>query len=263
MEIQLLGHSLIRIVTTEGKVVVVDPWVQGNPTCPKAWKKEQKWSDVDLVLCTHAHFDHATDLDWMLDRNERVMGVVQYEHFLQAFAGRRNNVFPLNFGGSCQIVDGVRVTLVSANHTSSFGEDRGFGAVGAPAGFIIRLEDGFTIYVSGDTAWTGEMGTVIPDLYRPDLAVLSVGDIFTMGPEEGAYAAKAIGARYAIPCHWFPKVELAADPEGMQALLGAFPPVNFMIERHREFASLLDGHDGVEAVLLSPGESFNPSHSKR
>ena len=62
MEIQVLGHSMLRIVSEEGRVIVVDPWITGNPTCPKEWQGKDKWADVDLVLCTHAHFDHSLGL---------------------------------------------------------------------------------------------------------------------------------------------------------------------------------------------------------
>ena len=126
MEIQLLGHSMLRIVSEEGKVIVVDPWIEGNPTCPKEWHDKSKWSDVDLVLCTHAHFDHSMGLEQVLDANEHVMGVVQYEYFLLAFAGRRQNVFPLNFGGTYPLFENIGVTLVPANHSASFGEEQQF-----------------------------------------------------------------------------------------------------------------------------------------
>ena len=111
MEIQVLGHSMLRIVSEEGRVIVVDPWITGNPTCPKEWQRKDKWADVDLVLCTHAHFDHSLGLEEVLNANDRVMGVVQYEYFLLAFAGRRQNVFPLNFGGTYPLLDNIQVTL--------------------------------------------------------------------------------------------------------------------------------------------------------
>ncbi|TWJ14171.1 metal-dependent hydrolase [Geobacter argillaceus] len=258
MEIRLLGHSMLRIKTEKGKVIVVDPWIAGNPTCPKEWQTPQKWEDVDLVLCSHAHFDHSLGFKELLKANRRVMGVVQYEHFLKEFAGRASNVFPLNFGGTYSLLNGIRVTLVAANHSSSFGEERSFESAGVPAGFVIRLENGYTIYVSGDTSYTSEMETLIKPLYKPDLAVLSTGDIFTMGPAEGAFAAKALGVKHAIPYHWFPNPEDAADPEGMRGLIQRFPPLNFMLERHRDFALELAHYSGIEAVILRAGESFTP-----
>jgi len=258
MEIRLLGHSMLRIVSDKGKVIVVDPWIAGNPTCPAEWQAEDRWKDVDLVLCSHAHFDHSMGFESLLKANERVMGVVQYEFFLKAFAGKKPNVFPLNFGGTYPLMDDIQVTLVPANHSASFGEDRGFEQAGLPAGFVIRLESGFTIYVSGDTSYTAEMETLIRPLYKPDLAVLSIAGIFTMGPAEGAFAAKAVGAKYTIPCHWFPKVENAASPEGLSQLIQAFPPVNFMMERHLDFAKEAAKYPGVETVLLRQGEAFTP-----
>ena len=195
-------------------------------------------------------------LEEVLNANDRVMGVVQYEYFLLAFAGRRQNVFPLNFGGTYPLLDNIQVTLVPANHSSSFGEEEGFKPVGLPAGFIIRLENGFTIYISGDTGFMSEMKTLIGDFYKPDLAVLSIAGIFTMGPVEGAYAANLIGAKHNIPCHWFPQVANAADPEGMKKLIEAFPPINFMMDKNKEFSRELERYPGIESLLLNPGESY-------
>jgi len=256
MEIRMLGHSMVRIVSENGKVIVVDPWIQGNPTCPAEWQDEERWRDVDIVLCTHAHFDHSLGFEQLLTANDRVMGVVQYEYFLKEFAGKKSNVFPLNFGGTYPLLDDISITLVPANHSAGLGEDRAFSQAGLPAGFVIRLENGFTIYVSGDTSYVSEMETLIRPLYRPDVAVLSIGGVFTMGPEEGAYAARAIGAKYAIPCHWFPKLEAAADRKGMEDLIAAFPPTTFLIERHRDFVRELKSYPGIEAVVLQPGEAF-------
>ena len=258
MKIQLLGSSMLRIVSEKGKIIIVDPWITDNPTCPKEWQDKGKWSDVDLVLCTHAHFDHSTDLEKILDVNKRVMGVVQYEYFLIKFAGRRGNIFPLNFGGTCSLLEDIQVTLVPAKHSSSFGEGEGFKLVGSPAGFIIRLENGFTIYVSGDTGFISEMKTLIGDFYKPDLAVLSVAGIFSMGPAEGAYAASLIGAKFNIPCHWLPKVDDAADPEGMKEFIKKYPLAKLLVEKNKEFAKELEKYPEQECIHLNPGESFSP-----
>ncbi len=257
MKIQYFGCSMFRIITENGKVIVVDPWIESNPACPKEWKNKSKWSDVDLVLCTHAHFDHSTDLEEILDANERAMGVVQYEYFLVAFAGRRKDIFPLNYGGVCPLLDNIQVILVPANHSSSFGEGEEFRLVGSPAGFIIKLENGFTIYVSGDTGFMSEMKTLIGDFYKPDLAVLSIADIFSMAPAEGAYAASLIGAKYNIPCHWIPSVKDAADPDGMREFVKKYPLAKFLMEKHKEFAQELKKYPEQECVLLNPGESFS------
>lgn len=257
MKIQFLGSSMLRIVSENGKVIVVDPWFTGNPACPKEWKEKNKWTDVDLVLCTHAHFDHSTDIEKILDSNNRVMGVVQYEYFLIKFAGRRKNIFPLNYGGVYTLLNNIQVTLVQAHHSSSFGEGEEFRLVGSPAGFIIKLENGFTIYISGDTGFMSEMKTLIGDFYKPDLAVLSIADIFSMNPAEGAYAASLIGAKYNIPCHWLPKIEDAADPDGMREFVKKYPLAEFLMDKHKEFARELAKYPELECILLNPGDSFS------
>jgi L-ascorbate metabolism protein UlaG (beta-lactamase superfamily) len=262
MQIQRLGHSMFRIVSDEGKVIVVDPWIKGNPSCAKGWQELERWVDTDLVLCTHAHFDHAMDLETMLDINDRVQGIMHFEHFMQAFAGRRQNVMALNFGGSVSFGD-VRVTLVPANHTSSYGEGEGYRLAGMGSGFVIAQKNGFTIYISGDTGFLTEMKTLIGDFYKPDVAILSIGGVFCMGFAEAAYAASLIGAPLAIPSEWFPKIEEVPDPAGLQEMIKGFPMVTQMLDKGRDFAREMERYQGITALILNLGDSFSPPDGYR
>jgi L-ascorbate metabolism protein UlaG (beta-lactamase superfamily) len=255
MQIQRLGHSMFRIVTDQGYVMAVDPWIKGNPSCVKDWQEIERWVDTDLVLCTHAHFDHVMDLETLLEVNDHVQGIVHFEHFMQAFAGRRKNVVALNFGGSASFGD-VTITLVPANHTSSFGEGEGYRLAGMGSGFIIRQNDGLTIYVSGDTGFLTEMKTLIGDFYKPDVAILSIGGVFCMGFAEAAYAASLIGAPYAIPCEWFPKIEEVPDPQGLRGMMEVFPMVRQMLDRGRDFAREMERYPKVAPLILNLGDAF-------
>lgn len=257
MQIQRLGHSMFRIVTDQGSVIAVDPWLKGNPSCVKEWQAIDRWVDTDLVLCTHAHFDHVMDLETLLDVNDHVQGIVQYEHFVQAFAGRRNNVVALNFGGMASFSD-VTITMVPANHTSSYGEGEGYRLTGIGSGFVIRQDNGLTVYVSGDTGFLTEMKTLIGDFHKPDIAILSIGGVFCMGFAEAAYAASHIGAPYAIPCEWFPRIEEVPDPQGLRGMIEMFPMVRQMVDRGRDFEREMKQYPKVNPLILNLGDSFSP-----
>lgn len=257
MQIQRLGHSMFKIITEEGKVIVVDPWISDNPSCPKEWQNISRWSDIDLVLCTHAHFDHSMDLEKFLDVNDHVTGIIHFEHFVQAFMGSRKNLIPLNFGGTLSF-DNVRITLVPANHTSSTGNGPDYRSYGMGSGFLIVLETGFTIYISGDTCFMSEMKTLIGDFYKPDMAVLSIGGIYCMNFAEAAYSASLIGARYNIPCEWFPKIDDIPDPAGFSRFIEAHPAVRDMLDLGKDFLSEMRKYRGIEALVLDLGDSFSP-----
>ena len=122
----------------------------------------------------------------------------------------------LNKGGSREI-DGIRFTLVNAFHSSSAD---GEGYTGEACGIVVRLEDGKTVYFAGDTCVFGDMA-LIARIYAPDVAVLPIGDFFTMGPREAAVALELLGNPRCVPCHWgtFPLLtgtpdELAREAPG-------------------------------------------------
>ena len=103
-------------------------------------------------------------------------------------------------GGSQKIGD-FEITMTHAFHSNSI-DDHGVRRYGGePAGFIIRMPGGFTVYHAGDTAVFGDM-KLIGELYKPDLAMLPIGDRFTMGPREAAYAIRLLGVKQVIPMHY-------------------------------------------------------------
>lgn len=109
--------------------------------------------------------------------------------------------------GGTVTIDGIRVTLVDARHSGSIETATGAMLPGEPAGFVVRFENGFTVYHAGDTALFGDM-QIIGKLYRPDVAMLPIGDLFTMGPREAAVACEFIKPKIIIPMHYgtFPKL---------------------------------------------------------
>ena len=222
MQITWLGHSGFRI-EIEGAVLLVDPWLTGNPMFP-AGKEDAAVQGATHILLTHAHGDHASDAA----RLAKELGIkVHCIHELSHWLNGRG-VETVGFGkGGTLTLGGAKVTMVNASHSASidFG-DKGLLPAGSAAGFMIAGE-GHTIYVSGDTdimadmAWMGE-------LHQPDIGILSCGGHYTMDMERAAWAArKYFNFRWVIPCHYKTFGLLAQDASLLRAGL---PPGIEVIE---------------------------------
>jgi L-ascorbate metabolism protein UlaG (beta-lactamase superfamily) len=206
-----LGHSAFRIESPGGKRIYVDPFLTGNPTCPEA---EQTPQQVDIIALTHGHGDHVGDTV-LLAKKFGADIVAQVE--LKAWLGKQGapvgQLMGINKGGS-QEIDGIRFTLTNAFHSSS-SEDGDY--LGEACGIVIRLENGYTLYFAGDTCVFGDM-QLIGRLYQPQIAILPVGDWFTMGPNEAAVALELLGTKRCVPCHWGTFGLLTGTPAELQEL---------------------------------------------
>jgi L-ascorbate metabolism protein UlaG (beta-lactamase superfamily) len=257
IKIQRLGHATFRFESPARKIVVVDPWISGNPTCPIEFRNAQKWSDVDLILLTHGHFDHTAGLDEILSVNGKAIIVANYELALVLMSQGKSNVWPINTGGSLT-VDGIRVSAVNAAHSSS-DPDPNTGIthyLGAAMGYVVEFENGKKVYIAGDTGLTADMKFVVGDFYKPEVAILPVDGVLTMSPELAAFAASAISPAYVIPCHDFPEISEAHDPEGLKAALEQAPFIHGMKGKSLVFAECMKDHPTIKTVVLWYGESF-------
>lgn len=197
VRITYLGHATFRLTTPGDEQIIVDPWIQENPTVPEELKSI---GELDTILITHGHFDHFADAASLAQQTgARTVSAFEIYAYLQGKGVETAE--PIQKGGTGQ-VGGVKVTATHAFHSSSIQADDGtlmYG--GEPMGYVIEFESGFKLYHAGDTALFGDM-QLIGDLHRPDIAILPIGDRLTMGPREAAHAARLLGVRHVIPVHY-------------------------------------------------------------
>jgi L-ascorbate metabolism protein UlaG (beta-lactamase superfamily) len=226
--IRWLGHAMFQVVSPAGKVIYIDPWVEGNPSCPV---KLQDIVRADIILVTHNHSDHSGQAVEIIKRTgATLVAMVETTEALKA-AGvpAERTLFGgvgMNIGGQVT-VDNIKITMTHALHSS---------ASGNPCGFVIELEDGKTIYHAGDTGIFADMA-LIGELYPLDVALLPIGDVFTMGAKQAAKAVELLQPKAVIPMHF-----------------GSFP---ILVQDASAFV------DGVKArrpqtrvVVLKPGDQW-------
>jgi L-ascorbate metabolism protein UlaG (beta-lactamase superfamily) len=193
--------------------VLVDPWVMGNPLCPE---KEKEVKKVDVMLCTHGHFDHIGDaVEIARQHNPTVVGIFELCAWLEKKGVKRTSA--MNKGGT-QTVGDVRVTMVHADHSCGIldGDQIIYG--GEACGFVIEFQNGLKIYHAGDTAVFGDM-QIIRELYAPDIALLPIGDHYVMSPREAAYACKLLKPEAVVPMHFGTFPVLKGTPAQLKQLV--------------------------------------------
>ena len=226
LQITWLGHSAFRLRTPGGKEVLLDPWYTGNPSFPESARPKA----ADLMLISHGHSDHIADAAAVAkSTGATVVGIWEVTSWLGTKGVK--NLEPMNKGGAIT-AKGLRITMTDARHSSSF-DDNGIVYLGEAAGYVVRLENGQTIYYAGDTSLFGDM-KLIGELYRPDIAFLPIGDRFTMGPDAAAMAARWLGVKQVVPMHYGTFPLLTGTPE--------------QLEQH-----LVASH--IEVLKLKPGET--------
>lgn len=223
-----LGHATFLLRSPGGKRILFDPWVTGNPSAPESAKKI---GELDLILITHGHADHTGDAV-SIGRSSGAQVVAPYE--VASWLGQKGlkNVTGMNPGGTLKAL-GLSMTMVPAVHSSSVEEDGKVIYLGVATGYIVTFEDGVTIYFAGDTSVFGDM-RLIGEMYRPTLAFLPIGDLYTMGPEQAAKACELLGVKRVVPMHYGTFPALTGTPASLRALVEP---------------------RGVEVLELKPGET--------
>jgi L-ascorbate metabolism protein UlaG (beta-lactamase superfamily) len=237
VELLWLGHATVRITSTTGKVIVIDPFLKKNPKTPEKYRDLKALGKVDLILVTHGHQDHSRDLG-ELARLTGATVVANYELALNL--GKLSVIdidkaIAMNKGGTVSPLGrGIKVHMVPAEHSSAVdllalgrqnpdSDSPRFLEGGTPVGFVVELENGFKIYHSGDTDVFGDMA-LINKLLRPDLALVCIGGTFTMDPERAAYAVRElIKPKQVIPIHYGTYPVINRTPAEFKAALGDVP----------------------------------------
>ena len=208
-----LGHSTLLVRDRNGTEIVLDPWLSGNPSCPESFRT---LSEADLILLTHAHFDHIGDAVPLAKASgAETVGIFELCAWLNKKGVVRTH--PMNKGGS-QTVRGVTVTMVHADHSCGISDGEAILYGGEAAGYVVELSDGFRFYHAGDTNVFSDM-RLIRELYHPQLVCLPIGDLYTMGPREAARAVGFLEAKTVLPLHHGTFPALTGTPEAFTRLV--------------------------------------------
>ncbi len=212
LEITWLGHATVQLRLGSGEVMILDPWIEGNPAYPKKHKIDR----LDVLIISHGHFDHIHDAIPLAKKfRPQIVAIFETAKWLESKGVE--NTSPMNKGGS-QMVGPVKATMVHAIHSCGIVDGDQIIYGGEAAGYILRFPDNRCLYFAGDTNVFTDM-ELIRELYRPELAFLPIGDLFTMSPHEASMAAKLLNVKRIVPMHFGTFPALTGTPEQLAALL--------------------------------------------
>lgn len=225
VKITWLGHSVFLFEAE--KKLLIDPFISGNPLAPCSPEE----LNPDIIAVTHGHRDHLGDTIEIGKRTGcRIISVHEVANYIKS-----KGVFAEGMGkGGTVNVEGIKLTMTEALHSSSI-DASGFSFDGgSPAGFIIRI-NGHSIYHAGDTGVFGDM-QLIGELYEPELALLPIGDKFTMGIKEATKAVELIQPKIVVPMHYNTFDVINQDP--------------------LKFKQAVESKTNTKVIIMQPGQSI-------
>lgn len=230
MNITWFGHSAFLITTNENLRILIDPFISNNPSSPVT--VEELYADV--ILVTHCHADHFGDT---MELANRTGALVVCNHELSIYLSKQGfETLGMNMGGTVKVQE-IKITMVNSLHSSDMDFLEEVSAGGSAAGYILELENGRKIYHAGDTGIFSDMRSVISHIYQPEIALLPIGDRYTMGPFEAAIAAEWINPEIIIPMHY-----------------NTYPAIE---QNPLEYSDMVrKSNRDVEVVILEPGDSY-------
>ncbi|MDR2966806.1 MAG: metal-dependent hydrolase [Methanobacteriaceae archaeon] len=231
MQIKWFGHAAFEIISDEGVKILIDPFISNNPSCTTPVEE----IEADFILISHGHTDHFGD---SMEIANRTGATLVGNHEISLFLSKQGfDTIGMNIGGSIQIQN-IKVTMLDAKHSAGIDFTEELISGGSASSFLLTLESGKKIFHSGDTGLFGDMETVIGNIYKPDIALLPIGDKFTMGPFEGAIATKWISPKKVIPMHY-----------------NTFPIIEQNTAIFSNFIAQMTPN--IEVIILNPGEVYS------
>jgi L-ascorbate metabolism protein UlaG (beta-lactamase superfamily) len=225
IQIIWLGHATFEIQVESGEVLILDPWIEGNPAYPE----KHKIHKADAIAVSHAHSDHMGSVIPLAKKfGPKVVSIVEIAGWLGS-KGVENTI-GFNKGGTVDL-GFVKLTMTHALHTSSISDGDKMIYGGEAASYILTFKDGRRAFFAGDTAVFSEMA-LYAEIYHPELALLPIGDFYTMAPEEAAYAARMLKVKQVIPMHYGTFPALTGTPAQLEEKLSG---------------------SGIEVLTLTPG----------
>jgi len=223
-----LGHSAFKLESQNGTVIYIDPFLSQNPTTPEEFKDA---SDADIILLTHGHEDHVGDtLDIAKKTGCAVVAQVELSHLLKKHGLDEEQSIEFNKGGTVDF-DDFSVTLVNANHSSSFQGEY----AGEAGGLVLSFDDDIAFYHLGDTNIFSDLD-IYREIYQPQVVAVPMGDHYTMGPQEAAMCCEMLNPKLAVPIHYGTFPVLTGDPE--------------------DFKSFTEEYCDAEVAIPKAGEQF-------
>jgi L-ascorbate metabolism protein UlaG (beta-lactamase superfamily) len=209
IQITWLGHATFYLQFESGEALVLDPWIEGNPAYPKGYEIQR----ADAIAVSHGHLDHVAGVIPLAKKFEpKIIAMVEIGDWFET-KGLKNTI-GINKGGTVDL-GFVKLTMTHALHSSSIVDGDRVIYGGEPAGYILTFKDGRRAYFAGDTAVFSEM-KLYSEMYQPQLAFLPIGDHYTMGPEEAAFAGRLLNVKEIIPMHYGTFPVLTGRPEQLE-----------------------------------------------